>query len=67
MELRPLVVVVIAILSAQHSRACAPSCAAAFSVRNTQIVNKTFERVVVSSVEEAQWRGACHSFCINVS
>ena len=61
-----LVMVIIAVLTAQQSRACAPSCAGA-SIPSQQVVNKTIERVVVSGVEEAQWRGICHSFCITVS
>ena len=60
-----LVVVIVAVLTAQQSRACAPSCAGA-SIPSQQVV-KTIERVVVSGVEEAQWRGICHSFCITVS
>ena len=61
-----IVGVVVAILLAQQSRACAPSCIDA-SVISNRVVNKTIDRVVVSSVEEAQWRGMCHSLCINVS
>ena len=61
-----IAVVIVAVLLAQQSRACAPSCTGA-SVTNNRVVNKTIDRVAVSSVEEAQWRGMCHSLCINVS
>ena len=27
--------------------------------------NKSIERVPINSLEEARWRGACHSFCIS--
>jgi len=67
MDSRSFVVVLItAILLAQQSCGCAPSCAGA-STTSKGVVNKTVERVLVSGVEEAQWRGACHSFCITVS
>jgi len=66
MELRLFIAVIIASLLAHQSRACAPSCANA-STTSKRVVNKTVERVLVSGVEEAQWRGACHSFCITVS
>ena len=56
----------IAVLIAQQSRACAPSCAN-FSTTGQRVVNKTIERALVSGVEEAQWRGICHSFCVTVS
>ena len=65
MELRLQVVVLIVTLIAQQSRACAPSCASA--TLPTKRVVKTVERVEVGDVEEAQWRGICHSFCITVS
>ena len=61
-----LLVVLTAVLITQQSRACAPSCAGA-STSQRGVVNKTIERVMVSGVEEAQWRGICHSFCITVS
>ena len=66
MKLRLLVVLLVAVLIVQQTRACAPasSCARAGSKR---AVNKTVERVEVTDVEEAQWRGACHSLCITVS
>lgn len=60
------VALIVAVLIAKQSRACGPSCAGA-SVTSKRVVNKTIERVMVSGVEEAQWRGICHSFCINVS
>ena len=60
------IVVIIALLLAQQPRACAPSCTGA-SVTSNRVVNKTIDRVVVSGLEEAQWRGMCHSFCISVS
>ena len=63
MDSRSLVVVLItAILLAQQSCGCAGA-----STTSKRVVNKTVERVLVSGVEEAQWRGACHSFCITVS
>ena len=64
MELYSLIVLLIAVIVAQRSRACAPNCA---SVTSNHVVRKTIDRVVVSGVEEAQWRGMCHSLCINVS
>jgi len=66
MELRSFVVsFIITFLLTQPSHACAPSCA--ITSERAVTVNKTVERVLVSGVEEAQWRGACHSFCITVS
>ena len=62
-----LLVVLTAVLIMQQLRACAPSCAGANTISQRGVVNKTIERVVVSGVEEAQWRGICHSFCITVS
>ena len=43
--------------------ACTTSCDGV-SIPSTQLSSKTVERVMVSNVEEAQWRGVCHSFCI---
>ena len=60
------VVVIVALLLAQQPRACAPSCTGA-NVTSNRVVNKTIDRVLVSGVIEAQWRGMCHSLCINVS
>ena len=64
MEFHSLIILLIAVLVAQRSRACAPNCA---SITSNRVVNKTIDRVVVGGVEEAQWRGMCHSLCINVS
>ena len=55
------------VLVAQYSRACAPNCTTGATIANRRVVNKTIERVEVVDTEEAQWRGACHSFCITVS
>ena len=64
MKLRLLAVLLVAVI-VQQTRACASSqCAGASTKR---VVNKTVERVEVSDVEQAQWRGACHSLCITVS
>lgn len=67
METRLLFVVLVLVLVAQYSLACAPSCAGASVTSNRRVVNKTVERVEANDVEEAQWRGICHSFCIAVS
>ena len=58
----------------QLSHGCAPSCDArsaggsSGSGDNSLVVPtadpKTIQRVMVSSVEEARVRGACHSICI---
>ena len=68
MKLRSFVTLIaaFAVFTAQRSRACSPSCASN-STTSQQVVNKTIERVLVSGVEEAQWRGMCHSFCVTVS
>ena len=68
MKLRSFVTLIaaFAVITAQRSHACAPSCASD-STTSQQVVNKTIERVLVSGVEEAQWRGMCHSFCVTVS
>ena len=59
----PVIVSIIAILAAtQQSAACAPSCGSA-NISNTPL-NNTIDRMMASDVEEAQWRGICHSFCI---
>ena len=67
MELRSLFVVLIVILVAQCSRACTPNCTGASVTTSKRVINEIVERVEVSDVDEAQWRGACHSFCITVS
>ena len=68
LKMKLLVVVLTVVLITQQSLACAPSCAGATSTASQRgVVNKTIERVVVSGVEEAEWRGICHSFCITVS
>ena len=64
MKLRLLAVLLVAVVIVQQTRACASSCAGAGT---KLVVNKTVERVEVSDVEQAQWRGACHSLCITVS
>ena len=58
--------VVVAVVIVQQTRACASSCTGASTIIK-RVVNKTVERVEVSDVNEAQWRGACHSVCITVS
>ena len=60
--------------SIQLSRGCVPSCneggaaGGSGSGEGTLVVPtadpKTIQRVMVSSVEEARVRGACHSICI---
>ena len=64
MELRSLYVALAVVLAAQYCRACVPNCASGANIAN---IDKTIERVEVVDAEEAQWRGACHSFCISVS
>lgn len=67
MELRSFVTLIAAfVFMAQRSRACAPTCSGD-DITSQQAVNKTIERGLVSGVEEAQWRGMCHSFCVTVS
>ena len=67
MELRSLFVVLIVVLVTQ-SRACTPNCASTSGTApSNRVINDIVERVEVSDVGEAQWRGACHSFCITVS
>ena len=68
MKLRSYVTLIaaFAVFTTQRSHACAPSCASD-SKTSQQVVNKTIERVLVSGVEEAQWRGMCHSSCVTVS
>ncbi|XP_065897353.1 uncharacterized protein [Dysidea avara] len=61
----------------QLSRGCAPSCneggaaGGSGSGDSTLVVptanSKTIQRVMVSSVEQARVRGACHSICITTS
>ena len=60
MELRLQVLVLIIVLIAQQSRAFAGATV------TSKLVVKTIERVEVGGVEEARWRGVCHSFCITV-
>ena len=59
-----VVLFVVAVVIVQKTRACASSCTGASL---TRVVNKTVERVEVNDVDEAHWRGACHSVCITVS
>ena len=63
--MRSVIASFIVILGAvqQSGAACTRSCDGA-SIPSTQLSSKTVERVIVSNVEEAQWRGVCHSFCI---
>lgn len=67
MELHSFFVVLIVVLVAQYSRACTPNCASVSGTPSKRVINENVERVEVSDVDEAQWRGVCHSFCITVS
>jgi len=57
-----IVGVFLLVLKFHNCNGCASSCNTL--VKGAPPFRKTIERALVSSIDEAQWRGACHSFCV---
>ena len=57
-----IVGVFLLVLEFHNCHGCAPSCKTL--MKSDPPFRKTIERALVSSIDEAQWRGTCHSFCV---